>query len=142
MTDDQDPSGLVDAILDTLEAAAGARESLRAGSAGWIPDGPLKYQIAELDPWLDVPNLFSVQAKERIRMTSEALFHASRREYVTEIIHDEHCMSEDCERSSFTERGRAIAAARIELDGILTALRRVEDTLEADRLCILLRQTN
>ncbi len=136
---DENEDPLKTAILDAFEAAHVASDSLYAANNSWTPDSLLRREIAELDRRLDNPQLFEPRTLDRVYAVSQALSYASELEWVTEFIPDEHCMSGTTEHSFYTERGRAIMKAYLDVVDLLCALRRVKDLLQAEELASTLR---
>jgi len=136
---DENEDPLKAAILDAFEAAHAASDALHAANDSWTPDSLMRRQIEELDRRLDNPRLFEPRTLDRVHAVSQALSHASELEWVTESIADVHCVSESPEHSFFTERGRAIMKAYLDLVDLLCALRRVRDLIQAEELASTLR---
>ncbi len=131
---DENEDPLKAAILDAFEAAHAVSDTLHAANDSWTPDSLLRRQVGELELRLDNPRLFEPRTLDRVYAISRALSHASELEWVTEFIPDEHCMSGTPEQSFYTERGRAIMTAYLDVADLLSALRRVRDLVQAIEL--------
>ncbi len=138
--DQRNEGPLLAAILDAFEAAHGASDTLNTVKESWAPDSLLQQQIAELDCLLDNPGLFEPRTLDRVHVILRALQHASELEWVTEFPPDENCMSGTVEHSFFTERGRMIMQAYLDVADLQSALRRVKDLVQVEEIAAALKQ--